>query len=340
MIDTKQAYFTYNKNELPYWPLFRTMRSTLIVFAYYLGVNISVAEHFSLLLTIFNSTLIPIFVFIEAVQARGMKIEEWKHHIIPPIVTYITFQTLNSLPAILSGTLTWKSYLLFSQNAICFFLAIPIWQAFFYLVPNKVLNQTKSRIVILIVSLFIGFIASEFLLVYSTFYEILVYLPYFALGYFVSDRQILFVRKANHFYIIMLVGITVLTVDQFNFISNALSEINILKPLGWIGFHFFTYLFFYWVSFIFGILSFHSVPSATRFVKLSAEPAGIYLLHPMICLLFLQILAMLHLQLSLLLVILLTIITVFICIYLSRIKVVKWFVTPTLYRRKIDTIED
>ncbi len=97
----------------PYWPTLKLILSSLIVFNFYL--NLVDKSKYSLLITVFDLTLIPMFVFIVAFITKNTTWKELKSHLLPALIIYFTFQTIDMAPLYFTGELTLKN--------ICFLLS-------------------------------------------------------------------------------------------------------------------------------------------------------------------------------------------------------------------------
>lgn len=129
------------KIKQPYWPALKLILSSLIVFSFYLKQ--SHIPDFSLLINIFDLTLIPMFVFIIGFITKNGTWKSWRDNLLAALVIYATFQTIDMIPLYYSGQFDLNTYLLFPQNGVWFFLATPIWQAFFLLLPSYIRHQTS-----------------------------------------------------------------------------------------------------------------------------------------------------------------------------------------------------
>ncbi|VTP81871.1 Uncharacterised protein [Proteus vulgaris] len=83
----------------PYWPTLKLILSSLIVFSFYLKQ--SQLHDFSLLIDVFDLTLIPMFVFIIAFISKKGTWESWRNNLLASLVIYGTFQTIDMIPPLL-----------------------------------------------------------------------------------------------------------------------------------------------------------------------------------------------------------------------------------------------
>nr|WP_314263157.1 acyltransferase family protein [uncultured Moellerella sp.] len=315
----------------PYWPALKLILSSLIVFNYYLGLNSNVKYDFSLLINIFNLTLIPMFVFIAAYTTKNITWKNWRHHLIPSVIIYITFQTVDSIPHYLSGTLTLSSYLLFPQNGVWFFLATLIWQSVFLLLAASIKNSDFWLLMILICSLIAAFIANNFLLEISTLFSIIYYFPFFIMAYFCNEKRLSWIRQQSFFIILPVIALT-LFILYYNsnityFLTNELG-LRIFEH------NFSIYIFSFLLGVILGGIIIYADPSRVLFEKVSANALGVYLIHPIICFILLEIVNYLRIQIGLLSIIILTLITIVTTLLLATIPFIHWFINPTLSKIK------
>lgn len=103
----------------PYWPTLKLMLSSLIVFNFYL--NLADKNKVSFFISIFDLTLIPMFVFIVAFVTKNTTWKSLRLSLLSPLIIYVTFQTIDAIPLYFSGELSLKTYLLEPQNGVWFF---------------------------------------------------------------------------------------------------------------------------------------------------------------------------------------------------------------------------
>ncbi|MBQ0317659.1 acetyltransferase, partial [Providencia rettgeri] len=72
-----------------------------------------------------------------------------------------------------------------------------------------------------------------------------------------------------------------------------------------------------------------------KYAKLSNNALGVYLIHPIICFIFLQTLTYFHVEYSSLVVILLTLSTISIALLLTFNSTIHWFIEPKLGFNKL-----
>lgn len=91
----------------------------LIVFSFYLKQ--SQLHDFSLLIDVFDLTLIPMFVFIIAFISKKGTWESWRNNLLASLVIYGTFQTIDMIPSIIQGNLILILTLFFRKMVSGFF---------------------------------------------------------------------------------------------------------------------------------------------------------------------------------------------------------------------------
>ena len=74
------------KIKQPYWPALKLILSSLIVFSFYLKQ--SHIPDFSLLINIFDLTLIPMFVFIIGFITKNGTWKSWRDNLLAALVIY------------------------------------------------------------------------------------------------------------------------------------------------------------------------------------------------------------------------------------------------------------
>ncbi|WP_066745780.1 acyltransferase family protein, partial [Proteus myxofaciens] len=294
------------------------------VFNYYLSININIEHDTSLLKTIFNLTLIPMFVFISAYTTKTITWREWRSHLLSAIIIYVTFQTIDMIPFYFSGKLSFSLYFLTPQNGVWFFLAVPIWQAIFLLLPRLCLKNQFNLFILLIFSLCISFLCFTLFSLKSGFWSIIHYFPFFIVAYFLNDKVILCLRKGNILILSIIILFTVITL-HFQY-----GEFSIFKEISIINNKLLNYILSFVLSLLLGLAILYFSLSSNKLESIGKNALGIYLIHPIICFIILSLLKYLNIQLNITLVILLTLITITISLLLSKIPFVHWFLVPVV----------
>ncbi|MGR6438496.1 hypothetical protein ACU42Y_04925 [Proteus mirabilis] len=132
------------KIKQPYWPALKLILSSLIVFSFYLKQ--SHTPDFSLLINIFDLTLIPMFVFIIGFITKNGTWKSWRDNLLAALVIYATFQTIDMIPLYYSGQFDLNTYLLFLKTVFGFFLLHLFGKLFSYcyLHTSDIINQYYS----------------------------------------------------------------------------------------------------------------------------------------------------------------------------------------------------
>ncbi|QAV24374.1 acetyltransferase [Proteus hauseri] len=325
-----KAPSSVKNNDQPYWPSLKLILSSLIVFNFYL--NLVDKNKFSLLINIFDLTLIPMFVFIVAFSTKNITWETLRYNLLPSIIIYFTFQTVDMIPLYYSGEFNLKYYFFSPQSGVWFFLAIPIWQAFFLVLSKNIKSNNIILFLLLIISLISAYLTKKHLLIFSSFFSIILYFPFFIIAYFINDEKISLLRKKS-ISIILCMTILAITLHFYqnninDFVIN-ITKINLKFSL------FITYTLNFIVSIILGSSIIYFSLSTNKYAKISNNAIGIYLIHPIICFVFLQVLAYFCIELNLLLIIILTLFTISISLLLTLNSTIHWFIEPVLRTNKL-----
>ncbi|BBV05046.1 acetyltransferase [Providencia rettgeri] len=314
----------------PYWPTLKLILSSLIVFNFYL--NLVDKNKYSLLITVFDLTLIPMFVFIVAFITKNTTWKELKSHLLPAFIIYFTFQTIDMVPLYFTSELTFKKYLFSPQYGVWFFLATPIWQAVFLLLPESFKSNKFNLSAILITSLIILFITKTYIMPISSFFSIILYFPFFVIAYFIHNQNIFSLRKKPiiTIFCIAFLAITFLNYrnDFYEIIFGAIKTNLILNS-------FIIYIFDFVISLILGSIIIYFALSTQKYAKISNNALGVYLIHPIICFVILQTLSFLNMELNLLLIIAFTLSTITIALLLASNSIIHWFIEPVLRSNKL-----
>lgn len=312
----------------PYWPTLKLILSSLIVFSFYLKQ--SQIHDFSLLINVFDLTLIPMFVFIVAFISKKATWESWRNNLLAALVIYGTFQTIDMIPLYYSGQFDLNTYLIFPQNGVWFFLATPIWQAFFLLLPSYIKNNKLILLSLLFVSVLLSYITKGYETKLSTFFAIVQYFPFFIIAYLVDQRAIAKFKGKSPLVIILLSLLSLYILYYYSYVNSFFIkklELNILIV------NLITYIISLLVGVILsaGIIS--VAPTTPKYASIANNALGIYLIHPIICFILLQGIVFFHLSLTFPMVLALTVITISLSLLLASIKVIHWFISPTFNAR-------
>ncbi|MCE9839861.1 MULTISPECIES: acetyltransferase [Proteus] len=312
----------------PYWPTLKLILSSLIVFSFYLKQ--SQIHDFSLLINVFDLTLIPMFVFIVAFISKKGTWESWRNNLLAALVIYGTFQTIDMIPLYYSGQFDLNTYLIFPQNGVWFFLATPIWQAFFLLLPSYIKNNKLILLSLLFVSVLLSYITKGYETKLSTFFAIVQYFPFFIIAYLVDQRAIAKFKGKSPLVIILLSLLSLYILYYYSYVNSFFIkklELNILIV------NLITYIISLLVGVILsaGIIS--VAPTTPKYASIANNALGIYLIHPIICFILLQGIVFFHLSLTFPMVLALTVITISLSLLLASIKMIHWFISPTFNAR-------
>lgn len=312
----------------PYWPTLKLILSSLIVFSFYLKQ--SQIHDFSLLINVFDLTLIPMFVFIVAFISKKGTWESWRNNLLAALVIYGTFQTIDMIPLYYSGQFDLNTYLIFPQNGVWFFLATPIWQAFFLLLPSYIKNNKLILLSLLFVSVLLSYITKGYETKLSTFFAIVQYFPFFIIAYLVDQRAIAKFKGKSPLVIILLILLSLYILYYYSYVNSFFIkklELNILIV------NLITYIISLLVGVILsaGIIS--VAPTTPKYASIANNALGIYLIHPIICFILLQGIVFFHLSLTFPMVLALTVITISLSLLLASIKMIHWFISPTFNAR-------
>ncbi|EPL9571151.1 acetyltransferase [Providencia rettgeri] len=314
----------------PYWPTLKLILSSLIVFNFYL--NLVDKNKASFLISIFDLTLIPMFVFIVAFVTKNASWKSLKLSLLPSIIIYLIFQTVDAIPLYFSGQLSLKLYLFEPQNGVWFFLATPVWQAFFLLLPQKFKSNSLILFIILAISLFFSYLASNYLISASSFFSIIKYFPFFVVAYFINGKKISSLRKKPHYIIIITAALAIAALYYEENINRTI--LNITKA-DFLLYFFVIYILKFFISIVLGSSIIYFSLSTDKYSRVSNNALGVYLIHPIICFILLQTLTYFHVEYSLLLIILLTLSTISIALLLSFNSTIHWFIEPKLNFNKL-----
>lgn len=314
----------------PYWPTLKLILSSLIVFNFYL--NLADKNKISFLIGIFDLTLIPMFVFIVAFVTKNATWKSLKLSLLSSLIIYITFQTVDAIPLYFSGELSLKLYIFEPQNGVWFFLATPVWQAFFLLLPPKLKSNRLILFCILIASLVFSYLASNYLISLSSFSSLIIYFPFFIIAYLINNEKVSSLRKKPYFIIVITTALAITALYHEESINRLIIDIT---KTDFISSFFVIYILKFFISIVLGSSIIYFALSTDKYAKVSNNALGVYLIHPIICFVLLQTLTYFHVEYSLLVIILLTLSTISIALLLAFNSTIHWFIEPKLNINKL-----
>ena len=309
----------------PYWPALKLILSSLIVLNFYF--HLIDQPDILLLINAFNLTLIPMFVFIVAFVTKNTTWQTWRYSLIPALIIYLTFQTIDAIPLYYSNQLNLSIYLFFPQNGVWFFLATPVWQAIFLLLPLWVKRNKVFLVIMLVCTLSVADYVKDSITEISGFFSVIYFFPFFVLAYFISPNMIALWRQKPFTRVLAL---TLLTVGFLYYQNEANAFIGTLVGHSLFFSRFTTSV----VSFIIGIFSgaiiIYLASASDKYEKITNNALGIYLIHPIICFALLEILKFFNIPLNFSLVTALALFTVLLALWLASNKIIHWFINPVL----------
>lgn len=314
---------------LPDWQTLKLTLSSLIVFNFYLNAFYNIKCGHPILIEILNHGLIPMFVFIAAYTSKGISWHNWCDKLVPEVIIYVTFQTVSAIMLYSEGQLTIREYLLFPQNGVWFFLAIPVWQSVFLSLPSFMKCRINTTLIVFLFSIIISFFSIHYLTDKTGFYSILKYFPFFVMAYFIDDKKILEIRKKP----LLTITITVITTAICIYILTT-KEFALINNTVIVSLHhgFFIYLLSLLASISISVSIICISLSTKRFITIANNALGVYLIHPIICFYFLILLNGLKIDAGLPLITLLTLLTIILALLFAKNPIIHWFLSPGIKR--------
>ncbi len=313
----------------PFWQTLRFILSSLMVLTFYLENLMTKGEGVSGVLFAFNTTLIPMFVFIAGILSQGMDRKAIYQAFLPAIITCTAFQLINTIPVIIRGDFSWGNFFRFPLDGVWFILATPIWQW----VSSKHAEIIGHPFITFLILLIIGFIGLYWLQPYTSFALILGYFPVFFVGHHLTAAQIQTWRAKNPLLPMMIfviaIGITIIVFTQLPLEQDlmALYNTSLLNAGA-------TYLIFMLLNALYGAFAVYFVRYIDFFGTIAPRSLGIYLIHPILCVIALYFLQQNALVLNLPTAFFLTFLTILTAAGLASIPPFNWLLAPKLPWRK------
>lgn len=314
---------------LPDWQTLKLILSSFIVFNFYLNSFCNIKHEYSILIEILNHGLIPMFVFIAAYTGKGISWHSWYDNLVPAAIIYITFQTVAAVILYSDNQLTIREYLLFPQNGVWFFLAVPVWQSVFLSLPSFMKHKINTVLVIFLSSIIISFLSIRYLADKTGFYSVLKYFPFFVMAYFFDDEKVLKIRKKPF---ITIITTTITTATCIYLLTTKESTLIMKINTTSLCYGFSIYLLSLFLSISISVTIICISLSTNRFIKTANNALGVYLIHPIICFYFLTLLNGLKIDTGLPLLILLTLLTIILTLLIAKNSIIHWFLNPKIKR--------
>ncbi len=314
----------------PFWQTLRFMLSSLMVLTYYLDSLWLPSTGVEGLIIAFNTTLIPMFVFISGYLAKDITKAEIRHAVIPAIITCYGFQIIDTIPLIVRDEFSWLNFFIMPLDGVWFILAVPVWQ---WLGVTHAELRHHPLISFLIVFV-IGFAGLYWLQPYTGFALTLGYFPIFFLGLHIPAATITRWRRQSWLiFAILLLGTILLFLWCYLYLPLARDFMTLWQSQ--LDEAILTYMVFTLFNLLFGALSLYLIRYSHLLKNIAPKSLGVYLIHPILCVIILTLLERTGLRLDLPMAILFTLITITIAVGLASIYPFKWLLAPKLPARKL-----
>lgn len=313
----------------PFWQTLRFMLSSLMVLTYYLDRLLVPSAGVEGLMIAFNTTLIPMFVFISGYLSRDITKADIRRSVIPAIITCYGFQMIDTIPLILRGEFSWVNFFIMPLDGVWFILAVPVWQ--WVSVMNIELRH--HPLISFLILFAIGFVGLYWLQPYTGFALTLGYFPIFFLGRRIPVETIIRWRNQSWMvFTVFLLGTVLLFLWCYHYLPLAPDFMMLWQ---WqIDEALLTYCVFTLFNLLFGALSLYLIRYSHLLKDIAPKSLGVYLIHPILCIIILTLLERTGLRLDLPMAILFTLITITIAVGLASIYPFKWLLAPKLPARK------
>lgn len=272
----------------------------------------------------------PLFIFVSGYFSKNIIWAKFKKNVLSLLLTYYVFQAILSIPLMLDGSFLIRDFLFHPRNVMWYIPALLFWRFAFCFIPKLKIHFFVIIILSIVAALTIGFKTTTDSLMYLPS-RIIVFSPYFILGYYCSHSTIEKIRNWNKIYSVISLAIVFVSIYLFTNVQFAISlhgivSFDILFPndkLSGCLYRLLTFSVSIFVSLcIINIMT-------TKLAKWGNKTMDIYLLHaPLVYILYINILATYNLKVNLLAEVIVFILIVIICLFLSNQKIIQYLLNP------------
>lgn len=309
----------------PFWQTLRFILSNLIVLAYFLVRVVPENLVINGIVFTLDTFLIPMFVFIAAYLTQDISLKEIKKAIVPAIITCSAFQLINTVPLIIAGKFSLERFFSEPLDGVWFIIAVPLWQGF-----SKMHAELRHHpIITMLFFSVISFFAFYYGLPYSGLFSIVAYFPIFFLGRRVSHQTIRAWRGVPAYWSLLLLALA-LAFAYWGFIHyphplsfRSLSHLPLQDAI-------FYYLLFMSLLGMLGMVIIYFIRYLPFLDSVAPKALGVYLIHPIICVIILIALERSQILLTLPVALFLTLVTIVIAVGLASIFPFNWLLAPKI----------
>lgn len=324
-----------------------------VVYAHINQYNLFYDNKVLFIFSYFSTIAMPLFIMISGFLSKKLNWKKYKRTALGLFATYAVFQTIYCFPAIVDavfglninlsvvgGGFSLKNYLLMPLASLWFIWGLIFWRLIVLLICRFKIGFIVSISVSVIIALAYGFI--DILLPHS---KIIVFLPFFLIGYFCPKEFTEKIKTYNKLYFVAILLLLLVVVHFFggvNYLFATLGDpsYSMYSDI----FSGFTYrLLFYPLALICSMAAFVLIPDI--FHRWGRKSMDIYLLHPLFVypvyynLIFSLNWKMTHLW-EALIEFIVTILIIITCLFMSRIKVIRYILYPILLFKKRPVYEN
>ncbi|WP_128331922.1 acyltransferase family protein [Apibacter sp. HY039] len=267
----------------------------------------------------------PLFIFISGYFSKNITWNKFVKSFKSLFSTYVVFQFLFILfQFFFSGKFDWFKFIFFPQSVLWYIAGLMIWRFLFYFIEKFKISFILVFTISLVITFALGFTKDVI-----PFSRILTFFPYFILGYFCSEKFIKKIRSINKIYfttflILFFLALYFTTSNLYRYNLFGESTYNayptILEGIVYRGVWFL-------ITIIVSIAFINVMPVVLP--NLGLNTMEIYLLHPLfVYYVFNIIVGYYHLNPPFILVFLSAVLIVIICLYLGKLKFIKYLINP------------
>lgn len=300
--------------------------------------------HVLFVFSYFSTVAMPLFIMISGFLSKKMNWKKYKNTALSLFVTYFVFQTIYHWPAIIDtilglnldlrlvgGKFDLADYLLIPIGPLWFLLGLIFWRFIVLLISRFKISLIVSMSIAVAIALAFGFIPK--LIPYT---KIIVFLPFFLIGYYCPKKWLEKLGTFNKAYAV--IALLLLLVVIYFFGGN---DDYLFATYGDPSYYMYSSInngiiyriLFYPLAIVCSAAAFILIPDI--FHKWGLRSMDIYLLHPLFVYpVYYTIIFAYGLKANTIREILAAIAIIIVCLLVSKIKVTRYLLYPILLLRR------
>ena len=303
---------------------------SLVVFGHVTEVMLikGVENHLALsVYTFIYSFHMPLFIFISGYFSKNITWKKWIKSTQSLLLTYLAFQTILSIPSIIDNSFSLIRFILEPNSTLWYILCLIGWRFIFCFIQKIKIPYYVILFGTLLLSLVIGWKANT----PSTISRLIVFFPYFLIGYYCSGsivERIKAVKKRYSITVLLFAFLLIYVFSNKSYLYTLYGSVPYWaavpgnRELGII-----LRISVYLISTVLSMCLINL--NSTHFAKLGKKTLSIYLLHaPLVYIIYRKIINQYDLNPNIFINLFVSLLIISICIWLSNFKIIQYIVNP------------